>query len=314
MTPTVLVKEAKHMKIPLFYGRVDGKDEIKAEDLIDRIEALCKANGKGDDVKIQELYLALREAAVKWYKSLEVIGVNIKSWNEVKKQFLHDYQFKISGSVAFRWEGLKQKPSEKVVDFFSRVNEEIEHFMEGVPHKDHTASIETRKHFQKAIFIVGLREELRTAVLVDEDARKTLLAAKNAAQTREYVEESKKHTVASSVNSMSAMKAMEDEIDQIGHTEEEGDVEECDEDEIALINRYRARVGKRPFRRGGARGRGGGAMVRFTGKCYNCDRPGHRSADCRQPRKNGIRSVDDDIERRGEAEEKLSVISPVKNW
>jgi hypothetical protein len=136
-SPAVTVKEAKHMKIPLFYGRADGGDEIKAEDLIDRIEALCKATGKGDDVKIQELYLALREAAVKWYKALEVIGVDIKNWSTVKKQFLYDYQFKISGSVAFKWEALRQKPSEKVVDFFARVNEEIEHFMEGVPHKDH---------------------------------------------------------------------------------------------------------------------------------------------------------------------------------
>jgi hypothetical protein len=65
--------------------------------------------------------------------------------------------------------------------------------MEGVAHKDHTASIAMRKHFQKAIFIAGLREELRTAILVDEDARKTLLSAKQAAQKKKYVEESKKH-------------------------------------------------------------------------------------------------------------------------
>jgi len=28
--PAVTVKEAKHMKIPLFYGRPEGKDEISA--------------------------------------------------------------------------------------------------------------------------------------------------------------------------------------------------------------------------------------------------------------------------------------------
>jgi hypothetical protein len=53
-SPSVTIKEAKHMKILLFYGRADGKDEVSAEDLIDRIEALCKGKGKGDDVKIQE--------------------------------------------------------------------------------------------------------------------------------------------------------------------------------------------------------------------------------------------------------------------
>ncbi len=172
--PTVTVKEAKHMKIPLFYGRSDGKDEVSAEDLIGSIEALCRATGKGDDVKIQELYLALHDDAVKWYKLLSMLDIDTKKWEDVKKQFLMDYQFKISGSVAFRWEALKQKPTEKVVDFFSRVNDEIEHFMEGVACRGETASIETRKHFQKAIFIAGLREDIRTGVLNDKDDRQTL--------------------------------------------------------------------------------------------------------------------------------------------
>jgi hypothetical protein len=49
--------------------------------------------------------------------------IDIRKWDDVKKQFLNDYQFKISGSVAFRWEVLKQKPTVK--DFFSRVNEQV---------------------------------------------------------------------------------------------------------------------------------------------------------------------------------------------
>ena len=36
----------------------------------------------------------------------------------------------------------------------------------------------------------------------------------------------------------------------------------------------------------GARGGAGGATgKRFSGKCFNCDKPGHRARDCRQPRK-----------------------------
>jgi hypothetical protein len=309
--PTVTVKEAKHMKIPLFYGRSDGKDEICAEDLIGRIEALCKATGKGDDVKIQELYLALRDDAVKWYKALEMQDVNIKDWTAVKKQFLTDYQFKIEGAVAFKWEVMKQKPNEKVVDYFSRVNEEIEHYMEGVACRTETASIETRKHFQKGIFIGGLREEIRTGVLNDKEARQSLIAAKKGAQTREYVEISKRRTLTGAA--VSAMKEMEEEIDRIGQDEEEEVEEDYEEDEIALINRYRSRIGRRPLRRGGARGRGG-APAKFTGKCYNCDKPGHRSADCRQPRRNGIRAVDEDTAGRDDREERLSMIAPLKNW
>jgi hypothetical protein len=305
--PVVTVKEAKHMKIPLFYGRTEGKEEISAEDLIDRIEALVKATGKGEDVAIQELYLALREDAVKWYKSLPMTGVDVTKWPEVKKQFLADYQFKIAGSVAYKLEVLRQKSNERVIDFFARVNEDFEHIMEEVSCKTSASSIETRTQIQKAIFIAGLRDELKSKILPDASARKTLMSVRKAAQTLEYVDLAKKKTA----NPVLAMKEMENEIDMIGNEEEADD--ECAEEEIAMINRYRAKIGKRPMRRRGG-GRGGGT-IRFTGKCFNCNLPGHRSLDCRQPKRNGVRSVDEEEEyRRENREENLSVISPLKNW
>jgi hypothetical protein len=80
---------------------------------------------------------------------------------------------------------------------------------------------------------------------VDKEERKTLVSARDAAQTKEYVENTKGHTMSSL--SVSAMKDLDNEIDQIGRDEEE----EYDEDEIALVNQYQSRVGKRPYHRGG---------------------------------------------------------------
>jgi Retrotransposon gag protein/Zinc knuckle len=298
----VAVKEAKHMKIPLFYGRIDGKDEVSAQDLVDRIDALIKATGKGDDVAVQELYLALRDDAVKWYKSLSMQGIDTTKWSAVKKKFLNDYQFKITGSVAYKLDVLKQRSNERVIDFFSRVHEEVEHLMEGVTDRTNAAAIETRTQFQKAIFLAGLRDEIKSKILNDETARKTLMSVRNAAQTIEYVDAAKHR---STTNPIAAMKEMEDEIEQIG--KEDDNEDEFAEEEIALINKFRAKIGRRPFRRGGNRGAGG----RFTGKCYNCDRPGHRSSDCRQPKRPGVRSIEEEDERH---EDQLSVISPLKNW
>ena len=231
-SPRVEMKEARHMKIPLFYGRPDGKEEIVAEDLVERIEALLKATGKSTDTAVNEFYLVLRDDAVKWFKALTAQGVDNKSWDAVKKQFIADYKFKISGSVAYKLEALKQKSNEKVLDFFSRVNEEIEHFMEGVGvnWQGSTSAQAVRSHFQKAIFIAGLREELKTNILTDEKARKDLTSAKTAAQTMEYVHLAKGRTTPG--NPVMAMKEMEDEIDQIGQDDAEEEEEEMHDDEI----------------------------------------------------------------------------------
>jgi len=74
---------------------------------------------------------------------------------------------------------------------------------------------------------------------------------------------------------VAAVDDLERQVDAL--EAEENDGEAIQEEEVALLNRLRARYRRRPVRRGGFRtmGRGGGTVTsaRFTGTCYNCGRP-----------------------------------------
>jgi len=80
--PTPVQQQMKHPKIPLFFGLPNGKDEIKARDLVARIEAHCTATGT--NTQCSELYLVLRGNAVAWYNSLAIMGVDVRNWDALK--------------------------------------------------------------------------------------------------------------------------------------------------------------------------------------------------------------------------------------
>jgi len=94
---------------------------------------------------------------------------------------------------------------------------------------------------------------------------------------------------------VAAVDDLERQVDALEAEENDGDA--IQEEEVALLNRLRARNGRRPVGRGGFRtmGRGGGTgtSAKFTGTCYNCGTAGHKSSQCRLPKKNNVRAIDD---------------------
>jgi len=301
----VIVHEEKHAKLPLFFGYKNGKDEVPARDFIDRVEAISASKGKGDANSCTEFFLALRGDALKWCKSLKNLGIAKDNWPGLKARFLRDYEFKIPGTVVYKLESLKQKPGESVMDFYSRVDEQIELFFEGFEAATNQQAINCRMYFQKGMFIGGLREEIKTKVM--ETTLGTMAEVRDKAMQTEFIAQHG-NTKTAEATPVFSMEMLDQEIDSFQEKDEPEEEDDMQEDEIALLNRFRKRMNRRPMRRGGRRGSFGGAP--FTGKCYNCGMTGHRASNCRQQKRNdktGIRAVEDD-------QEEEAGVSPIKNW
>jgi hypothetical protein len=245
-----------------------------------------------------------------WWNGLE--GVNKAVWAEVKAEFLKDYEYRIDGESQFRMLTLKQKAGETVVDFFSRVSLAMQDVKKGVPASTDdqvkAGHAQAMLHVLKNLFISGLREDLRKEVL--RHTITTLTQAKEQARKAEFL-----HATGQLENrgiSSLAIEEMVCSIEQVVQLDDKelNEDELCDE-EIAVINHVRHRRGKKllrfPRRRIAATG-AGTPRGPFNGKCFNCDKVGHLARNCLQPRREQVRSVDE------ERKETASIGLAPLNW
>jgi len=228
----------------------------------------------------------------------------------VKTEFLKDYDYRITGESAFQLVTIKQKLGESVTDYYTRSALAIEDSAQGLPETGSEAELARQKttvtHLQRNIFISCLREELRTEVLRHDT--NTLDEAKEQAQRAEFLSSrNQQKPAAISAIYMDELEALLDQIMCLEAKDE--DEEEIREEEIAAINAYRTRKGRKPIR-GGFRRRIS-AQTPFTGKCFNCDKVGHISRNCRQP----LRETSNQGQVKSIQEERpsLAPLSPL-NW
>lgn len=304
--------ETKSTRLPLFYGVTGHKDDVEPRVLIDRIEAYCRATGKPPNTECHELCMLLRGQPVKWFQSLKDSGTDVADWTTLKAEFLKDYDYRIQNESAFQLLNLRQKTGERIVDYFARVSYAITDMSRGLletEQDEDTKAIMKRAmyHVQKNLFISGMRESLKTAVLRAPPA--TLEDAKEAARKAEFIEGTPNLRTSLPIAAIETNGELTAMLESIMSLEPaDTDEEELQEQEIAVINNWRKARGRKPFNRNVFRRRNGPSGP-FQGKCHNCDKTGHMARYCKAPRSNrSVRSVDE------EDQYDQNKMSSIKNW
>jgi len=241
------------------------------------------------------------------------MGVDVRNWNDLKGVFLRDYEFKIAGNMPYKLDSLQQKRGENVIDFFARVNLTIDDFCKDCQNAGNQIAIDVRKFFQKGLFVSRLRNDIKTETL-KQDPIGELMESRQYAQKMEFIANTKGRQELTAP--LAAVDDLERQVDASEAKENEGDA--LQEEEVAQLNRLRAPNGRRPVGRGGSRtmGRRGGFgdRAKFAGTCYDCGTAGHKSSQCRLPKNNNVRAIDDrDTEQ--EDSPNMASLKPIPlNW
>jgi len=166
-------------------------------------------------------------------------------------------------------------------------------------------SLRMSSHFHRYMFISGLREDLRSEVL-RHDVR-TLDEAREQARRAEFLRnQNQLKPAAISAIFVDELSALLDQVMSLDARDD--NEEELRDEEIAAINAYRGKRGRKPYRGGQRRRVAAQSNSNSAIKCFNCDKLGHIAQNCRAPkRENQIRAIQE------EEEKPLLKLSPL-NW
>lgn len=199
------------------------------------------------------------------------------------------FNYSMDLRVAYKLEVLKQKPFEKIINFFGRVDTAIKNFFENFNRKDDKVAIVTRMYFQLGIFIGGLREDIKAKLLEKEDIKDIIAMAIDYAQTLEFIQKSKGRLPLSNEDAqLHTLNATGRNMKEGGTSETED--EELEAEMVSLMKRYQGKFVRKQFHMQKRRSENEST---FTGKRYNYGCTGHVSQNCQQPRKTGIQAVED---------------------
>lgn len=274
-------------EIPLFFGKAD-KDTLKPQFLIDRVDHAGQIAGWDDARKAEEFYMILRDRALIWYDSLEMIpGVNRADWPTLKAQFLAAYAPKNTAKTnCSNFAEMIQKSNESVQDYYLRIMETFRNMCQAkpaailnvrAPDADPRAAVklegiqDMEKFFLHQLFLAGLKEEVRGKVM--EGNRDELHECVSLAREIEVIQNDRKTQKGVTVASIEKSENSEPRQEQ---------PEGLEDDEIEAINAIRFKKGKRPFTKKGNFGYQGNSDWNKKGLiCFYCKKPNHIQKNCK---------------------------------
>lgn len=284
-------------KIPHFTGE-ESKDQFSAELWMARIVTTAQAVPWADDITLTMAVTALRGEALTWHQVMSQRGIQgFNTWAVFRPLFLQHFgKRRTSTTTTAILDGLKQKSGETVMAFFLRVGiaaDDIKALTPdlGLPpvadrwtadfaglagwnalgndiketllnRYQARGSRHAEEGFATQLFIAGLRPEIRDRLL-------------NQAPPGGF---------ATLVNAMERATEVEKNLQTNGRGAHVNAVDDDDDQDVDALHRRGGQRGRGRGQRGRGSSRGGGGNKnngkKFEGKCYHCNKVGHKKEDC----------------------------------
>ena len=144
-------RSVESSKLPLFYAD-PAKDQFTADQWMERFEMSRRAGQWNAAKTASYFYNSLRSFALKWYRGMEVTGVDTQDWDQVKIHFNRNYStHNTSKLIITDFNDLKQGKTETVQRFFSRVADILYNYKDKMPINDLMGPLpETPEEFEEA--------------------------------------------------------------------------------------------------------------------------------------------------------------------
>ncbi len=114
------LRQSDLVKLPLYLGYL--KDQLTAEQWIERISRSCTASAWTDDQTMAFVFDALRGISLRWFDALKHSGIDRNIWDAFQKAFLAAFSTtRTPRTATVKLANLHQGQNESVVYFYPRV-------------------------------------------------------------------------------------------------------------------------------------------------------------------------------------------------
>ena len=110
-------------RLPLFHGD-KSKDQFTGDQWLERFENAKEAGNWNAACTTSYFYNSLRGLALRWYRMLSVVKINVNDYEQLRSSFVDNYGVQVSNKIVITdFNNLKQRQTEPVQEFFSRVGD-----------------------------------------------------------------------------------------------------------------------------------------------------------------------------------------------